>query len=146
MTAQHNLHHPVRFIARHSGSILSLSIALAVTLVSGPVLAAEPIGSTANSVSGASVDSSAETGSGNKVAPKSTIAAVVDDSIITTKIKASLLTDGSVNDSAISVETSQGTVLLSGFANTPAQVEQAEKIATHIDGVKSVVNKIALRK
>ena len=146
MTDQYNSHHPIRFIARRRGSVFSLFLALAVTSLSGRVLAADPVSSSTNSVTGTSVDTGSETGTANKVAPKSTIAAVVDDSIITTKIKASLLTDGSVNDSAISVETNQGTVLLSGFANTPAQSEQAEKIATHVDGVKSVVNKIALRK
>ena len=78
--------------------------------------------------------------------PKSSIAEVVDDSIITTKIKASLLADGAVNDSAIRVETRHGTVVLSGFANSPVQIEQAGKIAQATSGVELVINKIAVRK
>ncbi|MEC5215479.1 hyperosmotically inducible protein [Actimicrobium sp. GrIS 1.19] len=79
-------------------------------------------------------------------APVASAGAVIDDSIITTKIKTALLTDPVVKGSEVSVETDKGVVVLSGTAATADQIEQAKKIAGAVDGVKSVDNKIALKK
>jgi len=69
----------------------------------------------------------------------------VDDSTITTKIKAKLLDDPLVSGLAISVETYKGVVQLSGFANTNDERKQAVVIAQQTDGVRSVKNDIHLK-
>lgn len=69
----------------------------------------------------------------------------IDDSTITTKVKTKLLDDPVVSGLRISVETFKGVVQLSGFANTSAEIRQAEKIARETDGVHSVKNDIHLK-
>ncbi len=50
------------------------------------------------------------------VRDQSTVGAYIDDSTITTQIKARMIENKQVDAAAISVETLNGTVLLSGFA------------------------------
>ena len=69
----------------------------------------------------------------------------IDDSTITTKVKAKLLEDPVVSGLRISVETFKGVVQLSGFANSSSEIRQAEKIARQTDGVQSVKNDILLK-
>lgn len=76
---------------------------------------------------------------------QSTVGEYVDDSTITTKIKADYVSDSTVAASAISVETLNGTVLLSGFAKNAAEKDRAEQIARSVKGVKSVKNAIVVR-
>ena len=63
----------------------------------------------------------------------------VDDTVITTKVKAALLGDDAVKSFAISVETFKGVVQLSGFVNTEAQRQAAAKDTKNVAGVHSVV-------
>jgi len=70
----------------------------------------------------------------------------VDDSAITTKVKAKLLEDPVVSGLRISVETYKGIVQLSGFANSPAEINQAKALAQQTEGVRSVRNDIHLKK
>jgi hyperosmotically inducible periplasmic protein len=70
----------------------------------------------------------------------------VDDSAITTKVKAKLLDDPVVSGLRISVETYKGVVQLSGFANSTAEIKEAESLATNTDGVVSVRNDIQLKR
>jgi hyperosmotically inducible protein len=65
---------------------------------------------------------------------------VVDDSTITTKVKAKLLADDTFNGLAISVETFEGEVTLTGAVKNPDQQTAAEKIAQSVPGVRSVNN------
>ena len=74
-----------------------------------------------------------------------TVGAYVDDSAITTAVKAKFVKDKTVDASAISVETLNGTVLLSGFAKNATEKQDAEMLARSCKGVKSVANKITLR-
>ncbi|MBK6853984.1 MAG: BON domain-containing protein [Burkholderiales bacterium] len=74
-----------------------------------------------------------------------TAGAYVDDSVITTAVKARFVSDKSVDASAISVETLKGTVMLSGFAKNGAEKTMAENLAWKVEGVKSVKNEIAVR-
>lgn len=62
----------------------------------------------------------------------------VDDSTITTKIKAGLVADRMVSAYDIKVETFRRTVILSGFVNTDAQKERAISIARSTGGVLEV--------
>jgi osmotically-inducible protein OsmY len=74
-----------------------------------------------------------------------TAGAYVDDAAITTAIKAKFADDPIVSAAAISVETLNGTVQLSGFAKSVAEKNQAEMIARGQRNVRSVRNDIVLR-
>ena len=58
-----------------------------------------------------------------------TVGAYVDDSVVTTSVKAKLVDDKTVDAAAISVETLKGTVMLSGFAKSSAEKTTAERLA-----------------
>lgn len=77
---------------------------------------------------------------------KKTVKRVVKDSVITSKVKGSLLKDEGLKSLKVSVKTNQGVVLLSGFVETEDQIQQAGKIAADIEGVKSVENSLLLKK
>jgi osmotically-inducible protein OsmY len=74
-----------------------------------------------------------------------TVGAYIDDTAITTSIKARFVDNKEVAASAISVETLNGTVLLSGFAKSATERDTAESIARQVKGVKAVRNEIAIR-
>jgi hyperosmotically inducible periplasmic protein len=74
-----------------------------------------------------------------------TVGAYVDDSVITTKVKAKFAEDKTVAATSISVETLKGTVQLSGFAKSSAEKSQAESLARSVNGVRSVRNDIVVR-
>ena len=71
--------------------------------------------------------------------------AYIDDSAITTSVKARFVENTSVDAAAISVETMKGTVMLSGFAKNTGERMTAESIARGVKGVTSVKNEIAIR-
>ena len=71
--------------------------------------------------------------------------AYIDDSAITTSVKAGFVESTSVDASAISVETMKGTVMLSGFAKNANEKSTAESIAKKVPGVVAVKNVIAVR-
>ena len=66
----------------------------------------------------------------------------INDSWLTSKIKIALFADARVKGSEINVETTQGTVMIRGKADTDAAKQAAEGIAKGIDGVKSVKNEL----
>ena len=74
-----------------------------------------------------------------------TVGAYIDDSAITTQVKARFVEDKEVDAAAISVETLNGVVMLSGFAKNGTEKATAERIARAISGVKSVKNEITVR-
>ena len=74
-----------------------------------------------------------------------TVGAYIDDSAITTAVKAKFIENKAVDASAISVETLNGTVMLSGFAKNDTEKTTAEALARQCNGVKSVKNAIAVR-
>jgi len=69
----------------------------------------------------------------------------VDDSVITTKVKAKYVEDKTVSALNVNVETFKGTVQLSGFANSQAEINRAVEIARGVKGVASVKNDIRLK-
>ncbi|MES2950834.1 MAG: BON domain-containing protein [Pseudomonadota bacterium] len=75
-----------------------------------------------------------------------TVGEKVDDSIITSKVKAALLGDASVKSSDIAVVTRQGEVLLSGFVDSQIQMDKAVEVARGIEGVRLVSNEMAIKK
>lgn len=99
--------------------------------------------STAPSGSGSSAESS---GTSESSGASSTIdKAASSDLAITAKVKAALAQDKKIIASDISVETSKGEVILSGFVDSPAQMDQAMKVAKNVEGVSKVTNKMKLR-
>ncbi|MBI3043451.1 MAG: BON domain-containing protein [Betaproteobacteria bacterium] len=69
----------------------------------------------------------------------------VEDSVITTRIKAALLKDPVVSGLAVSVETHKGTVLLSGFVDNENQARRAAEIAAGVRGVTTVKSALAVK-
>lgn len=76
---------------------------------------------------------------------QSTVGAYIDDASITTAVKARFVESKTVDASSISVETLNGTVMLSGFAKSNAEKTAAGAIASGVNGVKSVKNELAVR-
>ena len=70
----------------------------------------------------------------------------LDDTTITTRVKAALIADKTVKASQIGVETMQGEVQLSGFVDTPQQAAHAADLARGVTGVKTVRNSIVVRR
>lgn len=69
----------------------------------------------------------------------------VDDTVITTKVKAAILGEPGLKVSEINVETFKGVVQLSGFVGTRDDIRSAVKVASAVDGVKSVKNDMQLK-
>lgn len=76
---------------------------------------------------------------------QSSIGEVVDDTVITTKVKALYVEDPAVNALNVNVETFKGVVQLSGFANNQTEINRATEIARGVKGVSSVKNDIRLK-
>lgn len=71
---------------------------------------------------------------------------IVDDTVITTKVKSALLADSDVKGLDVVVETSKGVVSLSGAVNNQTQIDRAAKIAGDVEGVHSVLNNLTIKK
>ena len=69
----------------------------------------------------------------------------VDDSVITTKVKAAIVNEPSLKVAEINVETFKGVVQLSGFVGSRADMDKAVKIARGVSGVTSVKNDMHLK-
>lgn len=69
----------------------------------------------------------------------------MDDSLITSKVKAEMATDKEVKAHNITVNTSGGVVTLAGTAATMRESERAGQIAQNVAGVKSVKNDIRVQ-
>ena len=74
-----------------------------------------------------------------------TVGAYVDDSAITTKVKAKFADDPTVSAMAIKVDTMKGVVQLSGFAKSTDERMMAERLARETNGVQGVRNDIVVR-
>ncbi|MGD9602327.1 MAG: BON domain-containing protein [Gammaproteobacteria bacterium] len=70
---------------------------------------------------------------------------ILDDTVVTTKVKAKLVADPVTKAHQISVETFEGTVKLSGFVDTPAAEQRAIEIARGIKGVTAVEDNLDVR-
>jgi hyperosmotically inducible protein len=62
----------------------------------------------------------------------------LDDSVITTRVKAAILAEDTLKVSEINVETYKGVVQLSGFVSSRDAESKAVKVARGVKGVKSV--------
>jgi len=64
----------------------------------------------------------------------------IDDTVLTTKVKAAVFNEPSLKSAEINVETFKGVVQLSGFVNSRADIDKAVEIAREVPSVKSVKN------
>lgn len=71
---------------------------------------------------------------------------IVDDGIITAKVKSALLADPDIKSLDIAVVTSKGEAQLSGFVDNQTQIDRAIEVARAVDGVKSVANEMSVKK
>lgn len=69
----------------------------------------------------------------------------IDDTVITTKVKAAIFNEPTLKSAEINVETFKGTVQLSGFVNSRADIEKAVAVTRGVGGVKSVKNDMRLK-
>ncbi len=69
----------------------------------------------------------------------------IDDSVITAKVKAALLKDERLSGLGVTVETYEGTVLLSGFVGDERQAQHAAEIASRVRGVTAVKNSLMVK-
>lgn len=69
----------------------------------------------------------------------------IDDTVITSKVKAAVLGDAKLKSAEINVETFKGVVQLSGFVSSQAEIDQAVNVARSIKGVTSVSNAMRLK-
>lgn len=69
----------------------------------------------------------------------------LDDTVITTKVKAAIFNEPSLKSTEINVETFKGTVQLSGFVNSRADINKAVEVARGVRGVTSVKNDMRLK-
>ena len=70
----------------------------------------------------------------------------VDDSVITTKVKAQIFDDPMLKVLQIKIETFKGEVQLSGFVNSAAASSRAVEVTRSVKGVQSVKNSLIVKK
>lgn len=70
---------------------------------------------------------------------------VIDDSVITAKVKAKLVDDFALKGLQIQVQTNHGVVQLDGFVTLQTSIAQAVADASSVEGVLSVQNNIQLK-
>ncbi|HSN33709.1 MAG TPA: BON domain-containing protein [Ideonella sp.] len=76
---------------------------------------------------------------------QSSVGQYVDDATITTRVKTRFAEDKEVSAMRIQVETLNGTVQLSGFADSDLERQRAADIARNVPDVKNVRNNIIVK-
>ena len=69
----------------------------------------------------------------------------VDDTLITTKVKAALAADPTVKATEVNVETFKGMVQLSGFVSSPESIQKAIELTRGVGGVRGVKNAMTVK-
>jgi osmotically-inducible protein OsmY len=112
------------------------------------LLVATVLGCTALAACVSTEDRKSETAAQKKsdAAPQQTAGEVVDDSVVTAKVKAKLIDDPVTKAYEINVETFKGNVQLSGFVDSAEAVSRATQLAKDVGGVKDVKNSLQVRK
>lgn len=64
----------------------------------------------------------------------------IDDSAITTSVKAAIFNEPGLKSAEINVETFKGRVQLSGFVSSRSKIDRAVEVAQAVNGVTSVSN------
>ena len=74
-----------------------------------------------------------------------TVGTVIDDSVVTARVKSALLADPEIKSFEIKVETRKGQVQLSGFVDTQARIDKAIELTRKVEGVTGVENGMTLK-
>ncbi len=69
----------------------------------------------------------------------------IDDSVLTSKVKADIFNDPMLKVLQIEVESFKGTVQLSGFVDSAKASARAAEVARAVKGVKSVKNSLVVK-
>jgi len=69
----------------------------------------------------------------------------LDDTVITTKVKAAVFGEPSLKSAEINVETFKGVVQLIGFVNSRADINKAVEVARSVKSVESVKNDMRVK-
>lgn len=69
----------------------------------------------------------------------------VDDTVITTKVKAAIFGEPTLKTLQINVKTYQGVVQLSGFVDSAQSVTKAGEVARRVENVASVKNDLIVK-
>lgn len=77
---------------------------------------------------------------------QSTPGEYVDDVAITSQVKAKLLDSDGVDGLDVNVDSKNGEVTLSGWASNTSEIRAAGSIAREVEGVKSVDNKLQVKR
>jgi osmotically-inducible protein OsmY len=81
----------------------------------------------------------------NKMSSQSTkVGVAVDDTEITTKVKAAIFAEAGLKTLQISVETMKGVVTLSGSVDSQSHSNTANSLASAVSGVNSVNNQLVV--
>ncbi|WMC09325.1 molecular chaperone OsmY [Oceanimonas pelagia] len=132
-------------MSKHVFSRSVLAVALSSALVAGTALAAPSAAlsgkaeaaTEAGSLAGKLETATEQTGNSLEQAA-SKAGTLMNDSVITGKVKSALLNDERISSVDISVETNNGKVVLSGFVPEQRQAERAVAVAQGVKGVTAV--------
>jgi osmotically-inducible protein OsmY len=80
------------------------------------------------------------------IAPPATVDATADDAMLTAKIKIALMAGGASSDLDIRIRTQKDEVMLSGFADSQAQIDRSIKMVKRVEGVRRVINRMSIRR
>ncbi|MBX9848108.1 MAG: BON domain-containing protein [Rhodocyclaceae bacterium] len=69
----------------------------------------------------------------------------LDDTVLTTKVKAAVFNEPTLKSAEINVETFKGVVQLSGFVTSQAHINKAIEVARSVNGVTSVKNDMRIK-
>ena len=69
----------------------------------------------------------------------------MDDTTLTAKVKTAILKEPDLKSAEINVETFKGVVQLSGFVSSRDDIQSAIRVASAVNGVKSVKNDMQLK-
>lgn len=70
---------------------------------------------------------------------------LIDDTVITTNVKAKLAAEKGATLTRVEVDTNRGVVQLSGTVSSSSDHAMAERVAHTVSGVKSVRNNLQVR-
>lgn len=119
---------------------------LLAALIAGAVVTTTACGDRQPSETvGQKVDRTAETVAAATDRATAKAAVAVDDAAITTKVKSAVLAEPGLKSLQIGVDTKDGIVTLSGVVDTPVMKERAAQIAGTVEGVRSVVDNLAIK-
>lgn len=69
----------------------------------------------------------------------------IDDSVISTKVKAAILNEPTLKVAEINIETFKGVVQLSGFVSSQESMKKAVQVTQAVKGVKTVKNDMRVK-